>query len=145
MTNPVITSILCINRRSQEEQPQRDYGYYIKTTNDGFIEILMDSYRNCCENFGVYAMKNNKNVKKSLQDYIGKEIVNIKVSEKGKTEDDEGDYNYEETRWIELFFKNDKEPLMLYLYNYHNGYYQHGCSIEWKNQIIPNKRETFTI
>lgn len=35
--------------------------------------------------------------------------------------------------------KDDPIPLMLYLYNEHNGYYTHECSIEWKGQVVPDE------
>lgn len=166
MNNSVITSIECINHRHAEE----DLGYMIKTTHDGYIRVLIDRMSKCCETFGVYAMKNQKNVKKNLKQFVGKEIVHIVVSplkkreddddeeeeenkddEEEEEEDDDADENMydeeedEQTRWVKIFLKDDPDPLMLYLYNQHNGYYPHGCSIEWKGQVVPDENQMFEL
>ena len=154
--NNIITSIECINHRRMEE----DLGYLIKTTHDGYIRVLTDNNQRCCETFGVYVMKNQINVKKNLKSFVGKEIVRIVVSPLKKQEEDdeeeEEDDNEEEedndvydeddqTRWVEIYLKDDPDPLMLYLYNQHNGYYCHGCSIEWKGQVVPDENLLFRL
>lgn len=157
--NNIITSIECINHRHAEE----DLGYLIKTTHDGYIRVLIDKMQRCCETFGVYVMKNRINVKKNLKQFIGKEIVRIVVSplknqeedenkededeEEEEEEDDEDDDNGygDQTRWVEIYLKDDPDPLMLYLYNQHNGYYCHGCSIEWKGQVVPDENLLFRL
>lgn len=154
--NNIITSIECINHRRMEE----DLGYLIKTTHDGYIRVLIDNNQRCCETFGVYVMKNQINVKKNLKSFVGKEIVRIVVSPLKKQEEDdeeeEEDDNEEEedndvydeddqTRWVEIYLKDDPDPLMLYLYNQHNGYYCHGCSIEWKGQVVPDENLLFRL
>ena len=154
--NNIITSIECINHRRMEE----DLGYLIKTTHDGYIRVLIDNNQRCCETFGVYVMKNQINVKKNLKSFVGKEIVRIVVSPLKKQEEDdeeeEEDDNEEEedndvydeddqTRWVEIYLKDDPDPLMLYLYNQHNGYYPHDCSIEWKGQVVPDENLLFCL
>ena len=141
-----------------------DLGYLIKTTHDGYIRVLIDNNQRCCETFGVYVMKNQINVKKNLKSFVGKEIVRIVVSplknqeeeedenkEDEEDEDDDedenkyNDYDYDQTRWVEIYLKDDPDPLMLYLYNQHNGYYPHGCSIEWKGQVVPDENLLFSL
>lgn len=165
MNNTLITSIECINHRRMED----DLGYLIKTTHDGYIRVLIDNNQRCCETFGVYVMKNQINVKKNLKSFVGKEIVRIVVSplkkqeeedeeeekddeeeenkEDDEEEEDEDDDNVygDQTRWVEIYLKDDPDPLMLYLYNQHNGYYPHGCSIEWKGQVVPDENLLFSL
>ena len=148
-TPVIIESIECINRRSNVE----DYGYSIKTTNGGYIHVLIDSMQKCCETFGVYAMKNEKNVKKIMKSFVGKEIVLIEISplkvqqDVNDEDNDEDDINDDDDqmRWVELHLKDDPHPLKLYLYNNHNGYYTHCCSIEWKGQVVPDENITFEL
>lgn len=113
-----------------------DLGYWVHTSNGGYIRVSMSKWQKCCEKYGVYAMKNQQNVKDSLHDYIGKDIVDIVVSPVP-------DCSYESSRWVEIYLKDDPDPLMLYVYNEHNGYYEHECHFEWKGQVIPDENLLF--
>ncbi len=111
-------------------------GYTVHTSNGGYIRVSMDKWKQCCEKFGAYVMHNQQNVETSLNDYIGKEIVNIVVSPLP-------DPSFESFRWVEIHLKDDLDPLKLYVYNEHNGGYEHECHFEWKGQVIPDENLIF--
>jgi len=137
-----ITSFENINRSGKSDN---NYRYFIKTSNGGYITVQIENYVYCCEVFGVYAMKNGKNVNDSLDDFVGKEIVNIVVSKETEIEIEKTIVEMSYIRWVEIYMKEDPLPLMLYLYNDHNGFYSHDCTIEWKGQCVPDESFSFSL
>ncbi len=102
-------------------------GYRISTTN-GVIENAVDSYQNCCENWGYISSNNN------FSDFFGAEILEIKYTQKidevletvamqlskeGVTLDD----------IYFITFETSKGTLQFVVYNEHNGYYGHDCYV----------------
>lgn len=102
-------------------------GYRISTTN-GVIEIAVDSFQNCCENWGYISSNNN------FSDFCGAEILEIKYTQKidevletvamqlskeGVTLDD----------IYFITFETSKGTLQFVVYNEHNGYYGHDCYV----------------
>lgn len=155
-------------RRPRAEKDDDDVGFRIKTSNGGHIHISIDRDQLCCETFGSYVMKNGKNVKKELKEFIGKEIVDIVVSplkeeesddenqtqqgnddnedQQGDEEDNDSEDDEDDSmRWVEIYFKDDPIPLMIYVYNQHNGYYHHSCCFDIKKQVIPDVNLLFRL
>ena len=118
------------------DKKDADSGYTVHTSNGGYIRVSISRWQQCCEKFGAYVMHNQQNVENSLHDYLGKEIMNIEVSPIP-------DYSYESCRWVEIHLKDDPDPLMLYVYNEHNGAYDHECQFEWKGQVTPDENMIF--
>jgi len=105
-------------------------------------------------------MKNQKNDKNKIKQFVGQEIVGIVVSplddasldasldDASLSEQEHSPingYDDDQTRWVDIYLKDDTDPLRLYLYNQHNGYYPHGCSIEWKGQVVPDENLLFSL
>ena len=140
--NCIVKSKITSIERINNNQIERGLGYLIHTTHGGYIRVVMDKQKTCCEKFGVYVMKGETNMKKALDQFIGKEIVRVLVSPLKKKR---YDGNEDQARWVELYLKDDSDPLMLYVYNQHNGYYPHDCSIEWKGQVVPDENLLFSL
>ena len=102
-------------------------GYKISTTN-GVIEIAVESFQNCCENWGYISSNDN------FSDFCGVEILEIKYTQKIdevletitmqlSKKDVELDNIYFIT------FETSKGTLQFAVYNEHNGSYGHYCYV----------------
>lgn len=103
-------------------------GYFLQTDQGGFIQVTMSNTQESREYYQVFALKNNKSIVSEFSQLIGKIITDIQIqpiiSKNGI---------YVKTRHVEITFKFDPVPLILCLYNEHNGYYTHECCIQSKN------------
>ena len=109
-------------------------GYRIQTTNKGYIHINISNSQNCCESWYTNALKNKQNVDGVLDEMIGKKIVDIQKSDVTVDEDT----GYDEFAYfvnITITFENDEFPLIICLYNQHNGFYRHECMLDWNVTI----------
>lgn len=137
-----------------------DLGYWIKTTGDGGIRIKIDNSRKCCETYYAGVLHNKQNADRRLEEWIGRTITGIRVSEKlgrvyrheeydendefdseeyddkcDSAVDENGIENDVDARYktVSVYTENEELPLVFYLYNCHNSFYPHTCCIQWKN------------
>jgi len=115
--------------------------------NDNYkINVKISEIANCCEVFGLYIMCNEKSVD-DIDKYVGKELVNLDmifnydnfnfdVVQKNidkinkEISFDLKDKVMSHNPIFRLYFRGDKYPLDIILYNEHNGYYSHDCYVE---------------
>ena len=104
-------------------------GYLLKTSNKGSIKVDISNGSTCCEQYYANAMQKDKNMDLELQTFVGKTITGIDYRVKK--------YNSREMSGsiIVTITLNEGDPLKIYLTNEHNGYYSHGCSLEWSLYI----------
>lgn len=128
-----------------------ELGYLVKTTGDGEIKVIIDNYPLSCEVYYANAMHKNHNVDTRLKDWNGQKITNVVISpkkgriyeheeDKNDNDNDEGYLDEEDEedidaryRTVSIYTENDESPLVIYLYNSHNGFYPHRCLIVMKN------------
>ena len=118
-----------------------ELGYLVKTSDDGEIKITMDNSRTCCETYYANAMHNKQNVDTRLDEWNGRILTDVIISPKQgrvyRDEDEEGNEDEEDSdaryRTVSIYTENGDFPLVIYLYNCHNGYYPHKCFISLKN------------
>ena len=102
-------------------------GYKISTTN-GVIEIAVESFQSCCENWGYISSNDN------FSDFCGAEILEIKYTQK-IDEVLETITMQLSKKYVELdniYFitlETSKGTLQFAVYNEHNGYYGHDCYV----------------
>lgn len=102
------------------------YSGFKITTNKHNYYFLIDSYQNCCENWGYISCEDYKNM-------IGKELESIEVvttaNEKMKIELEQRYLNDEDIYEGGVVFINvngpDLDQIQFAVYNNHNGYYGH--------------------
>ena len=104
-------------------------GYKISTT-DGVIEIAVDSYTQCCENWGYISSNDHYN----LNDFCGAEILAIKYTQKidEVLETVAMQLSKEGVTLDNVYFitfETSKGTLQFAVYNEHNGYYGHDCYV----------------
>lgn len=137
-------------------------GYEIKTTGGGIISITMSNGSLCCETYYAGVLFEKQNVEARLNEWVGKTVSNIYVSEKQgfvyrlQTYKDNDEYAEDEElaiekanitenefdleddidaryRTVSVYTEDCETPLVFYLYNCHNSFYPHRCIIRWRN------------
>ena len=116
-----------------------ELGYLVKTADNGEIKITMDNSRMCCETYYANAMHNKQNVDTRLDEWNGRFITDVVISPKqGRVyrdyeTADEDEYDCDARyRTVSIYTEKGEYPLVIYLYNCHNGYYPHRCFISLK-------------
>lgn len=87
------------------------------------IVCKIDNESHCCEHWGI-------SIDKDTTDFIGAEYLSVTVDdpERDEAEYDEGEY-------IRVTIHTNRGPLVMMLYNCHNGYYPHDTYIETEHGI----------
>ena len=110
--------------KDNEKEYGNEYYGYVITTDVGIIYIGIDSYQQCCEDWGV-------NISTELNSLISKTLVNIEETDyNSNIEIYANSFDSEENMrvYLKLEFENDL-PTYVLLYNIHNGYYRHNILI----------------
>lgn len=99
------------------------------------------------ENQGFYYRNKNKKVNNRTalhDDNLEYEDEQLLWEEKKENEiEDDVDARY---RTVSIQTEENENPLIIYLYNCHNGYYSHNCCIKWKNiEGIPDNNISFSL
>ncbi len=114
-------------------------GYTIRT-NNGSINIKIGSDKLCCEEWYIFASKNDD----KITNIIGAEIIDISYKKYQFNNFLDTDSKYGIKVNIKYKLNNMKKKLYIYMYNIHNGFYSHECIINW-NIYINNKLNSFSI
>lgn len=107
-------------------------GFLIKTDKH-FWHILIDNAQSCCENWGYISSDDD------FTKFIGKEVLNVKLTDKGLNTKMLGDNEYGfdggGIQFVDFNF-TDGSVLQFAVYNAHNGYYGHDIVIARDNKIL---------
>lgn len=97
----------------------------------GFVNFMLaiDSYAQCCENFGTGLVWVDKELEKEKYVYVeyillGEDDCKIDVKDEYGT-----DIDYDSYMLATVYGENDKLICYGYVYNEHNGYYAHDVYI----------------
>ena len=90
------------------------------------IVCKIENGQSCCEHFGI-------SVDKDIKDFIGAEYLSVTVEDPEKDEAE-----YDEGAYIRVTVNTNRGPLVMMLYNIHNGYYRHDTYIESEHGIQIN-------
>lgn len=95
-------------------------GYEIKT-NKRTLQLLIDNYLQCCENWGYISTPDD------TSHFIGAELYRWNDAASDQAIDDLDDKFEGNAQFITLF--TSKGELTFAVYNEHNGYYSHGAVV----------------
>ena len=118
-----MTTIVRIGQRNSKW-----IGYDVELSDGRCISVKLDNIGQCCEIFGAYLEVNGKFICDTSESmFIGAEVLTIAVSDKEMTEYRDKDNN---EAIIYVTMTTSRGTLVIYLYNKHNGYYQHDYVIQ---------------
>jgi hypothetical protein len=120
-------------------------GYDIELSDNTCIVVKLDNNTQCCEQFGAYMQVDGHFIDdRAITDefpFIGAQIESVEVSDKDYTEESthyDTKYRAHDKCEVMLYvtITTSKGTLVIYLYNDHNGYYEHEYVVNIQGKII---------
>lgn len=108
-----------------EEMTDSAASGFLIITNKQSIELSIDNYQSCCEDWGYFLSEDN------IDEFVGAIILNISLTDTCLRTEKLPEYGVEESGGVMFVnIETDRGLLQFTAYNSHNGYYGHDARIK---------------